>query len=413
MSDRITCPGPECGKSLAPTTTGKYRQHLMPASKTPCDYGGTLIPEEDECQPTPSPSPDGAQDPVPPATPSTPSSPNSPEPEGNVSTASAPDALPGVEKYAESLNDLATEQLEAYKAKVEVNVTPFSQPAPHFEVEQLPIFSQPAGRMEPEPDKPMSDFGREIAASIKQLFYQYNQRQTSDNRSAQTTMGPSEIGTPCERRIAMSLMKAPAVNSGGDGFAAWFGTQGHRGLAEMFEWANAGSGRYAVETPLTFPSAYVPKGTGDLLDRSLLLFLDHKFMGTWSLNKLRTKGPSETYRVQVHTYAYGARQRGERVEHVAIVGWPRQGKDLNDLYVWTEPYNPKIASDALARVERIAKACRSKQDELVEIYSGDGQTMAEINTRVAADFPIAPDCTWCPFYLSASRDLQFGCNGKR
>jgi hypothetical protein len=266
-------------------------------------------------------------------------------------------------------------------------------------VTESPIFNQPA-RVEPVLEIPMTDLGREIAARVKETFYAYGNRPSSDNRSAQVHLGPSEIGTPCDRRLAMSLLRIPAVNTGGDGWAAFVGTCVHAGLAEMFMWADAGSGRYSVETPLEFPSVLVPRGTGDLLDRVLCVFVDHKAMGKWSLNKLRTQGPSLTYRVQVHTYAYGAKRRGEKIRHVAIIAWPREGSTLDDLYVWTEPYDRTVAEKALKRVERIAR------DLPENCPPGEAALRA-------AQFDTAADCSYCPHHLSGSKDLKHGCSGPK
>lgn len=238
---------------------------------------------------------------------------------------------------------------------------------------------------------PMSEFSQQLLTSMKEMFFHYNNRQTSDNRSAQTTLGPSEIGSPCDRRIVMSLLGVQPVAPGGDGFAAWLGTQAHAGVAEMLSWADGRSGRYAVEVPLLFPSAHVPRGTSDALDRVLRVAIDHKFMGTYSLRKLKEKGPSDTYRVQVHTYAYGQQLRGEKVDMVAIIGWPRQGSSLDDLYVWSEPYDPSVAIKALGRVQRLAVAAE-----------------ADADWRKAA---IADDCRYCPFYLPGG-DNSYACNGK-
>lgn len=190
------------------------------------------------------------------------------------------------------------------------------------------------------------------------------------------------------------------VNPGGDGFAAWLGTQGHRGMADIYEWADGRSGRFAVETPLNFPSKLVPRGTGDLLDRKLRCFVDWKFMGTWSLKALRTSGPKPTYRTQVHTYAYGAAQRGEKVDQVAIVGMPRQGASLDEMYVWSEPYQSQIAINALARVSAIG------------VRIGIENTGTVSKAEVVKSFDVAKDCTYCPFHLAGSSDLNHACDGK-
>ncbi|MFH8626213.1 hypothetical protein ACH4A8_30755 [Streptomyces vietnamensis] len=298
MSDRITCPSTECGKSLAPTTTGRCRQHLTPASKIPCDFGGTVIPPEEAGCPSASNStpatsetassatsaPDDAKGRAGHATSSTPSSPATPEEAGAASTtAPVAPALPGVTEYAERLDELVAEVGERERVRVQARlVTPFSQPAPPLDdaAEQAPLFSQPAsGRLSEQPAAPMTDLGRELTARLKEMFYAFDNRRSEDNRSAQTTMGPSEMGTPCDRRLELSLMRMPPVNPGGDGWAAFVGTCIHAGLEQMFMWADHGTGRFACETRLAFNSKYVPKGTADLIDRTLFMLDDHKCQG--------------------------------------------------------------------------------------------------------------------------------------
>lgn len=233
----------------------------------------------------------------------------------------------------------------------------------------------------------MSPFALEIAARMREIFYAYTSRL---DRNTQTTLGPSEIGTPCDRRLAMSLLKVPPVNPGGDNWASFVGTCVHVGLADMLVWANGGTGRFATEVPLKFPSTRVPRGTTDALDRVLMMAIDHKLMGQWSLNKLHD-GPSRTYRVQLHTYAHGLRLAGEKVDHVALIGWPRTGSDLSDLWVWTEEYDPTVARDAFKRVHQIGQ----------NVDSG----------HPWRSFPVANDCRYCPFHLPDG-DNTYGCNGK-
>lgn len=441
MSERVNCPG--CGKDLAPTNNGRYRKHKD------CDFSQTVIQEEacPEESPATSPtassarrSPDDAPGSASPATPSTESSPSGPDAGDGASTASAPDVLPGADEYVEKLGDLATEQLEAYREKVNSGLAPFTQPTPpDYERPTLfsqpvvagvgapsmsesspnpsptpppaPSFSQPAGRRSEQPEVEMSTDAASIAARLKELFYAYDNRRSSDNRSAQTTMGPSEMGTPCDRRLALSLMRMPPVNPGGDGWAAFVGTCIHAGLEEMFLWADAGTGRFAVEQRLDFGHPIVPKGTADLLDRVLLMILDHKAQGRWSRNKLKTQGPSPTYKVQAHVYAYGARLRGEKIEKIAIVSWPRDEATLDDLYVHVEDYNPLIAKRAFERVEEIGASVESNQDEVRRIRP-DAEEL-EVKALVAANYNVADDCRFCPFFLPNARDITRGCNGKR
>lgn len=115
-------------------------------------------------------------------------------------------------------------------------------------------------------------------------------------------------------------------------------------------------------------------------------------MGKWSLDKLKSKGPSPTYRVQVHTYAYGARLKGEAVDHVAIIAWPRVESSLDDLYVWTEPYDPSVALDALKRVDAIsARVTESPNWRTIQIDSSD--------------------CRFCPHHAPGDTKMERGCPG--
>lgn len=439
MSEKITCPG--CGKPLAPTTSGRYRKH----GGGECDFSGTVIQEEEwdvkssNASSVKSPQGDATEN-AELATCSTPSPPGGQEPEDDASTsANASPAIPGVESYTNTLGEIQAEQAAEYKARVDANLkTEFSQPTPpDYERPTLfsqpvgpvtweppegavakpapPAFSQPAGRRSEAPPLPMTAEAGELAARLKELFYAYDNRRSSDNRSAQVTMGPSEMGTPCDRRLALSLMRMPPVNPGGDGWAAFVGTAIHAALEQMFMWADAGTGRFAVEQRLEFPSAYVPKGTADLIDRTLFMLDDHKCQGRWSRNKLRTQGPSPTYRAQAHTYAYGARLRGERIEKIAIISWPRDEATLDDLYVHVEDYSPAIVKAAFERVEEIGASVGANIKDLRRLYEvpEGAETSTDIKARVAANYNVADDCRFCPFYLPNARDITRGCNGKR
>jgi len=250
----------------------------------------------------------------------------------------------------------------------------------------------------------MGDLAKELATRIRETFYSYDNRRSSDNRGAQKTLGPSEIGTPCDRRLAMTLMGIPAVNEGGDGWAAFVGTCGHEGMAAIFKFADAGTGRYAVELPVRTGSEVVPHGTTDLLDRRDGTIIDWKFMGDYSLKKFRLEGPSDTYRVQAHTYGLAAALGGEKVRNVAIVGLPRAGGSLDDMHVWTDKFDRKLAEEALKRVEGIAAKVQASNTEA-------GLDVQEHDMRVARRFPTANDCRYCPFHLKNDKEMRRGCPG--
>ena len=255
----------------------------------------------------------------------------------------------------------------------------------------------------------MGDLAKELATKIKETFYAYSNRKTSDNRSAQTTLGPSEIGTPCDRRLAMALLGVRPVNPGGDGWAAFVGTCTHAGMAEVYTFADAGTGRYAVELPVFLGMPTVPRGTTDLLDRRDGTIIDWKVMGKYSLDKFKKEGPSDTYRVQAHVYGLGAERGGEKVRNVAIVGLPRAGSSLDEMHIWSEPYDRKLAQDALARVERIANDVQTLE---AEQSTWAGLDIAAGRMRNARSFETGDDCRFCEFHLEGDRDMRRGCPGK-
>lgn len=249
--------------------------------------------------------------------------------------------------------------------------------------------------------QPETELGAQITARFKEIFFSYVNRDSADNRGAQTHLGPSGIGNSCDRRIALELMRVPACNPGDDSWASWVGTQVHRGLAEMFEWANHGTGRFATEVGLEFPVVLMPRGTTDLIDRTLMLVLDHKIQGAPSAADLKAYGPAEYYQVQAHTYGYGARLKGEEIEQVAITSWPRDRASLNNLYTWTAPYDESVALKAIARVEKIS-------ERITSIEPGPGiPALLEIGRL----FPTANSCKYCPFHAAGDRLGERGCQG--
>lgn len=424
--EKVTCP--YCDRDdIALTLAGKLRFHKTDGAR--CDGSGMVVKElppegPEQCDDTPktpansatcsSASDTGApQSETPrPTTDTRTTEKTSPgEPSGERARRTV-ETIPGVDEYSESLGDLAAQQLEAYKAKVNEGITSFDHPAPPDSPEQPPLFDQPSpsGRRARKvlgEVKPMTPLGLEITARIKEMFHGYSNRL---ERNQQQTMGPSEIGTPCDRRIALSLMRYPAVNPGGDNWASFVGTCGHSGMEEMLLWADAGSGRYASEQRLTFPSKHVPKGTTDLIDRVLMYVGDFKFMGQWSLDKLKREGPSRTYRVQAHTYALGAKMRGENVKHVAIIGLPRDKSSLDDMYVWTEEYQPQLAREALLRVDAIGAQLKGCTETYGLHNDGCGCPDTE---AVAYSLPMDnSDCRFCPFYLKNAASRGGYCNGR-
>lgn len=410
-----TCP--DCQRVVNLTILGRFRKHgpadnscaqsgeLAPGRELPCKEPRTTNQKSSDAPASVSPvTPTSDLDSR--TTQETPTSPTTSEqPSPPIITVGK-----GIDGY-EPKEDLAKLQLTAYQEQYVTAIADTgsvicddcgqARPALNL-VHQCPAdppgYDQPDALRKVPVMTPDSQLALEMAAMLKEIFYQYNNRV---GRSAQTHLGPSEIGSPCDRRLVMRMLGLPAVNPGGDKWAAFVGTCVHAGLAEMFDWADAGRGRFVTEMRVHFPNQVVPKGTLDVLDRTLFMVDDHKVLGRYSGDKLRASGPTHMYRVQLHVYAMGARMRGEKVERVALIVWPRERSSLDDLYVWTEPYDPEIARTALARINRLRTSVEQSQEAGVDPL------------EVAAATAFDDDCRYCEYHQEDAKNLKYGgCNGR-
>jgi hypothetical protein len=82
---------------------------------------------------------------------------------------------------------------------------------------------------------------------------------------------------------------------------------------------------------------------------------------------------------------------------VAIVFLPRGGL-LSGLHVWSEPFDPQVAVDALKRYRATVLALAHLDPER------HPERWALFGTADAY-------CTWCPYFLPGSTDLSSGCPG--
>lgn len=221
----------------------------------------------------------------------------------------------------------------------------------------------------------------------------------TDPRSLQVALGPSDLGTPCIRRLAYGILDWPKTNADTDPWATIIGKAVHAWMAETYEARNRSLGyeRFLVERRVYLPGPVA--GSCDLYDRDTRRLIDWKVTGLPNLKKYRANGPGAQYRTQVHEYALGRQLAGDTPEHVAVVFLPRGGR-ITDLHVWAEPYQPQIAVDAIKRYQ-------ATRDALVTV---DPEQFPD---RWAM-FPTADaHCMWCPFHLPMSSDLSRGCPGHR
>jgi hypothetical protein len=163
------------------------------------------------------------------------------------------------------------------------------------------------------------------------------------------------------------------------------GTAGHAWLSDALLGDNqrAGQLRWIVERRLSIRPGL--SGSCDAYFVPTHTVVDHKIVGTEKLRDYRNNGPSEQYRIQTHIYGYGYQQLGLPVTEVALAFYPRAGQ-LCGLHVWSEPYDQKVAVDAIARVDTILDvACQLDVERVPANYSA---------------IPRKPsrNCLYCPWF---------------
>lgn len=221
-----------------------------------------------------------------------------------------------------------------------------------------------------------------IANEVRDSLWWYS----SQGRSAQVEIGASELGHPCDRRLALKMAGSPVFNARDLGWAAVVGTSVHAWVAEAFIKKGAATGRYLVEHRITEPV----RGTLDLFDRLTGTVYDWKIPGDWSMKQVRQNGPGVQYVGQGQTYGYGLALQGEKVKRIAIVFLPKNSTDLKDMYVHVERYDPNVARKLIARADGIRG----------RISHGGGEVAQALRPEPVnpLSVPATPDhCNWCPY----------------
>lgn len=218
----------------------------------------------------------------------------------------------------------------------------------------------------------------------------------NSTRSVQKTIGPSELGSLCDRRIAYRLADVTEVNYWSDPLPAIVGTAVHGWLEQAVNSFQAVHHMDRWVTELTVHPDPMVKGHMDLYDRDYKAVIDWKTVSPTKLKAWKSEGPPEHYRDQVNLYGRGAINAGLEVAKVVLVAVPRSGF-LKDMQVWMDDYRPERAQAALDRMYGIAN---------MMIAAGDNLTMEEI--------PAAPgsECSYCPWYRGGTGVANLsGCSG--
>lgn len=263
-----------------------------------------------------------------------------------------------------------------------------------------------------------SPWASRYAVEIRRVVLEHAARAP---RTLQQHLGPSELGVPCDRQVAGKMAALPSTNHVVDPWASIVGTALHAWEAEAFDADNVRSGvlRWVTEQKVT-PHPDHP-GTADLYDALEKAVVDHKNLGSSSLDKIRKGGPISPlglptigprhYRAQLFMYGLGYVLLGLPVLKVAIAAYPRTASSLDGLYVRDEDFT----SDGFTLLDEPAKL-------LAEVFADTArrktQAQALLDGRAQLmDLPASADdddCYFCPFYRPQSaRDGGAGCPGPR
>jgi hypothetical protein len=248
----------------------------------------------------------------------------------------------------------------------------------------------------------------EISADIVtvEMFDAIRDSILNQPRSLQTKIGPSEMGHPCDRRIAHKLAGTPEVNARGVAWKPYVGTAIHEQMANIFakrEIARWGDGsmdgirpRYHVEERVTVGQigGVDHGGSTDLFDAATGIVFDWKFTTVNQIKRnYKRNGPGKQYRKQAHLYGKGWEDAGFQVLHVAIVFLTRDG-EYADRYVWSEPYDRSVAEETIAHVNGIKS--------VVDMLGPAGPATYD---------PVSSYCQHCPFYKVGATNLEAACPG--
>lgn len=247
-------------------------------------------------------------------------------------------------------------------------------------------FSDPVGS---------NPFNEELKRSLTEMILWADQNAP---RSQQVAIGPSELGEPCERKLMYRLAGARPVNTRRDPWPAIVGTAIHEWLERAVNRFQGVAGAQRWLTELVVVPNPLVTGHSDLYDTWTHTVIDWKTKGEKPMRDFRANGPSGEHKSQLHLYGMGQVRAGRKVERVAIVALPRSGW-LGGMEVWSEPYDPEIAEQALDRM----RAVGARGIELG----------VERDPEAFLKVPASPSylCSWCPWY-SPERISGIGCPAK-
>ena len=166
-------------------------------------------------------------------------------------------------------------------------------------------------------------------------------------RSYQTIIGISEVGSDCRKCVARKLAGRPKKPEG-----SWYpflGTAVHQALEDGFvRWPDD----YKLEGRIDVHEYKSLKlgGSCDMFAYQAGVVNDWKVVGERALKEAASGKIKNQYRVQAMLYGLGWKRKGFDVSHVALTFLPRD-VDLSNAQVVMLRYDEAVALEALAALE--------------------------------------------------------------
>ena len=188
------------------------------------------------------------------------------------------------------------------------------------------------------------------------LIKALHEKENTRPRSTQVQIGPSELGG-CRRKVWYRLNNQPETNETELKLASIMGTAIHGAIEEALK----KNPDLLIETSVEYNGMkahvdlFIPE-TGDVVD--------------WKTTKYKNLSyfPSQQQRWQVQTYGYLIEKSGKgKVRNVNLVAIARDG-DERDIKVHSEPYDEKVALEALNWLEAIKASDVAPEPERDESY---------------------------------------------
>ena len=194
------------------------------------------------------------------------------------------------------------------------------------------------------------------------LLHVLHNKDASRDRSKQTQVGPSEIGS-CRRKVWYRLNAQPETNENQSKLAAIMGTAIHAAIEDAIGHFDPDGKEYLVETAVEYGDM---KAHVDLFVPSTGAVID------WKTSKVKNLSyfPSKQQRWQVQVYGYLLSKNGHEVKTVNLVAIARDGSE-KDVKVHTEPYDEAIALEAFAWLNEVKSSVTLPEPEKDQSFCKD------------------------------------------